>query len=284
MKSEQDGCFTSYDKTEIYFKHTCSAEKPYYHFILIHGAFEHHGRHDFLEAYLRENLETPFSFTWLDLRGHGKSSGERSYVSCFEDYIKDLQSFLKQRFEILGEQADKTILIGHSMGGLICGLALINDLVQVDAAIFSNPAFHISSKIARWTYPLVKAFAAFIPKFRMPIIFSSHDIGRDPASVEAYEQDPLIPKFITLGLTRELLRATYDIRRSQKTVTKPCLFLLSQADKITTATETAKVVARNFTLRTSTRWYNQLYHELFREPEREEVFNDIIAWLKQGMS
>lgn len=61
----------------------------------------------------------------LDLRGSGRSDGERSYVDSFDDYVADLHSLIdlaKSR-----EPDAPFFLLGHSAGG-ICRYSAITVL------------------------------------------------------------------------------------------------------------------------------------------------------------
>src|SRR5215467_3240356 len=53
----------------------------------------------------------------IDLRGRGKSDGERFYVQNFEDYVTDVASFVS-----LVKEKEKDLpvfMLGHSAGGVV---------------------------------------------------------------------------------------------------------------------------------------------------------------------
>lgn len=61
--------------------------------VVVHGIAEHSGRYAFLAE--RANRQG-VGVVAVDLRGHGRSPGERSYVERFDDYLLDVDALLLQ--------------------------------------------------------------------------------------------------------------------------------------------------------------------------------------------
>src|SRR3989338_806687 len=81
---------------------------------LVHGIAEHSGRYAFLA---QRATERGLGLVSVDLRGHGRSPGERSYVERFDDYLLDVDALLEQaRQRAAGRPV---FLMGHSMGGAV---------------------------------------------------------------------------------------------------------------------------------------------------------------------
>jgi len=83
----------------------------------VHGFAEHAGRYDHVGRFLSER---GFALYMYDLRGHGRSESPRGYVDRFERFVEDTVAFAKL---VKSETGAKTLLLGHSMGGLIAVLA-----------------------------------------------------------------------------------------------------------------------------------------------------------------
>src|SRR5580700_1596996 len=107
--------------------------------VLIHGMAEHGQRYfHVVESMLARgwNLLVP------DLRGHGLSGGEPVHVDDFSEYVSDL----RQIFDAHPLDRQKTVIVGHSLGGLISArfvqqfpdsvsaLALVSPLLRVRVA------------------------------------------------------------------------------------------------------------------------------------------------------
>ena len=63
--------------------------------------------------------EAGLDYYALDLRGHGRSQGRRGHVGSFDRLLSDLDRFRRRTGN--GGPASPTILLGHSLGGLIVG-------------------------------------------------------------------------------------------------------------------------------------------------------------------
>jgi alpha-beta hydrolase superfamily lysophospholipase len=60
--------------------------------VLMHGFAEHCRRYDEFAEYL---LAGGIDVSRFDARGHGRSSGQRGHVARFEEYVEDLQAFVR---------------------------------------------------------------------------------------------------------------------------------------------------------------------------------------------
>ena len=98
------------------------------------------------EFYFTKNL-IKFYFTSHDHYAHGKSGPfekthrNRCQIKNFDETAADLSARMKIAKE---EYPDLPfILYGHSMGGLISSVAIMNDKPEVDGVILSAPALKV---------------------------------------------------------------------------------------------------------------------------------------------
>ncbi|MDV6234837.1 alpha/beta hydrolase [Leptospira ellisii] len=79
--------------------------------LFIHGAW--HGAWCWKENFVPYFQKAGFDVYSLDLRGHGKSPNQGSFRwNSIRNYADDVR-------EVLGQLPDSTVLVGHSMGGLV---------------------------------------------------------------------------------------------------------------------------------------------------------------------
>ncbi len=81
--------------------------------VVTHGMGEHLGRH----LYFLKMFPQQYNLLLWDLRGHGRSEGQRANVAHFSDYRRDLQAvldYLRREFNMKNFS-----LHGHSLGALI---------------------------------------------------------------------------------------------------------------------------------------------------------------------
>ena len=96
--------------------------------VATHGIGEHLERHNYLVDLFSQN----FNIFQYDLRGHGKSGGQRAWVEDFDHFRLDLHElllFLQKEYRL-----KQYVLFGHSMGGLMTA-SFIQDIEN----LFSSP-------------------------------------------------------------------------------------------------------------------------------------------------
>lgn len=242
--------------------------------IFVHGVCEHCGRYDYLTQKMNE---AGYGVVRLDLRGHGKSGGDRGYTSNFHEFSDDLHELIKK---IKEEFTDVPMfMLGHSMGSLISVLYNLSHPEELKGQILSGlPATELplsSIKLLR-KMPYNK-----IPKLRV-----ANDLGklvsRDPKVVEDYNKDPLNLKKQTIKMAAEMfIKAPEFIKDHVWEYTTPCLLLHGEEDKIVTP-DASLWFLNNIMSEDKVRIvYPNLYHEIFNEKEKDEVIQDTISWLDQ---
>ena len=100
---------------------------------LVHGYAEHSGRYDYVGIWLAQR---GYAVHALDLRGHGKSEGDRVFVRSFNEYLDDVDAFLALVRERHGGATPW--LMGHSMGGTVVTLAAVTRRPEVRGLLLSG--------------------------------------------------------------------------------------------------------------------------------------------------
>src|SRR3974377_1733566 len=87
---------SSFDGTRLFFQEwqTDQGEKGVAY--LIHGLGDNSGRYSHWGALMNQ---AGYSLLAFDLRGHGKSGGQRGHVSSYDDYLKDVDLMIIERRE-----------------------------------------------------------------------------------------------------------------------------------------------------------------------------------------
>lgn len=242
--------------------------------IIAHGFAEHGGRY----ARVAERLTTDgFAVRAPDHRGHGLSEGKRTSVVRFADYVDDLSTVIAQgRARWQGLQL---FLLGHSMGGLIAlDLALRSD-ASIDGLILSAPAA-CPREMSKVTLTIGRALSRVAPNtgvVRLPL----NRISRDPAVVDAYNHDPLVFRTpIRARLGAEMLTAMERVDARLPSLQVPLLVMQGTADGLVDPGCGPHVYARAGSADKTLKMYDGLWHEIFNEPERDHVLDDLTRWLR----
>jgi acylglycerol lipase len=242
--------------------------------VVVHGINEHSGRYARLAGDLNGH---DYAVYTMDLRGHGRSEGERALIRSFDRYLDDVGQLVER---VAARQPGKPLFIfGHSMGGAIVALLAITRPPKVRGIVLSSPAILIAGNV----FPVLRRLASLVSRVwptlritRLGCRFISHD----QAVVEAFRNDPLVfhGRFpVCTGA--EILRAAQRIQSDARQFALPLLVLHGTGDLVTDPAGSRLLVARAGSTDKTLRLYTGLYHEVLSEPERAEVVADLLAWL-----
>ena len=134
---------------------------------------------------------------------------------------------LKTYLEMIRDrQSGKPVfLFGHSMGGLIGSIFLLEFQEELKGAILSGPAVKIPENISSGTILAGKVLSILMPRFGLIQLDASH-VSRDPAVVQAYIDDPLVYSGKTTArLAAEMLKAMQRVSSEANRITLPILIL-----------------------------------------------------------
>ncbi len=275
MKHEE-GYFKSVNDTRIYHQSWLPEDSTKAALLIVHGLAEHSGRY---MNVVNHFVPRGYAVYGVDHYGHGKSDGTRCYVKRFEAFTNTLKIYSDM---IRERQPERPIyLVGHSMGGLIGAAYLLDHQQELNGAILSGPAVKLPENISPLAILAGKLFSALMPKFgRMQL--EAEGVCRDPGVVKAYVADPLVHSGkVTARLAGELLKAMQRVTREAPAITLPIMIIQGGADRLVTPDNARmlydKVGSEDKTLKV----YDGLYHEVFNEPEHEQVLGDVEMWLER---
>jgi Lysophospholipase len=174
-------------------------------------------------------------------------------------------------------------LFGHSMGGLVTVLYVLNRRPEVRGLLLSAPALEVNPDLApllRRISQVLGRFAPTLPTVRSP----QGSISRDPAVIEDAMNDPLNYHGRTLARTgAELLRAGTEAQKRLHELTIPFLVFHGTADPLVSPAGSRHLHERAAAADKTLKLYDGLYHETFNEPERERVLGDVSTWLAERL-
>ena len=167
------------------------------------------------------------------------------------------------------------MLLGHSMGGLVCTSYCITDRPQPDYLVLSGPALGVG--VPKWQIVAAQKLSQLAPKFYPKVPFDTAVLSRDPAVGRAYKADPLITPGATVNLGNELIEtAAATAARVGTDLTLPTLCLHGGDDELVPTDASAVLEGLDNVER---HVLDGLRHEIFNEPEGPDVVAQVIAWL-----
>ncbi|HEX4962865.1 MAG TPA: alpha/beta hydrolase [Thermoanaerobaculia bacterium] len=240
--------------------------------IIVHGFLAHSGRYQWVAEQLVQDGLAVYAF---DLRGHGKSGGDRYWVDHFADYETDLAEFVelvKSR-----EPGLPTFVLGHSAGGVIATLYALHHQSEVTGLIAESFAFETPPPELILT--ALKGIAHILPHAAV-LALKPEDFSRDPKVVEDMKNDPLI--IHTPGPAQtlaELIRAHDELAQSFGTITLPVLIIHGTADKATKPHGSQRFFDETGSTDKTLKLYEGHFHDLLSDLGKEEVMGDIVTWI-----
>jgi alpha-beta hydrolase superfamily lysophospholipase len=241
------------------------AEQPRATIVLAHGYGEHSGRYE----HVGDALAAAGFTTWaLDHHGHGQSAGDpRASVRSVGAAVDDLDAFVDL---VQADDASPSpyFLIGHSMGGLIATAYAEKHQDRLRGLVLSGAAVAVND-----------ALAALQDMEEIPEVPLAPFVSRDPEVVKDYENDPLN----YLGpMPREMIAAfteIVDVRDHLSTITLPVLVMHGEADALVPAQASEDIAATVGSTDVTLKVWPGLYHEIYNEPERNEVIATTVEWV-----
>lgn len=280
MMVRTEGSVEGYDGTELFFQ-TWMTSEARGTLVVTHGISEHS------EAYDRFFAPAMSSKGWniiaWDLRGHGCSHGKRGYIEDFKTYSDDMASFITH-LERAGKLSLPYALVAHSMGALINLRYLLDHGPRGAAAIaLSSPLLGISLPVPPLKDIAARVLARVAPTFTLFNEIHYEHLSRDPEVLENYPKDPLRHDKISPQLYLGMMETIAYVRTKGADIDLPILVQLAGRDRVVSRVEIEGFFASLASTEKRLLLYEESYHEIFNDLDRERVFDDLDAFLKNVM-
>lgn len=283
LTSTEEGSFKNADGLKIFTKYWRPSEKPPRALVFIcHGFGEHCSRYEKLGNALADVGCLAFSH---DHVGHGHSDGERVQVSDFDLYLRDVFQHIDQ---VSADNAGIPIfMFGHSMGGTIAILSVIDRPDFFTGAVFSgpsvtadpdliNPCKVFFGKIAAWILPSCQVVPPLDPSL----------ITRNPEEVKKYVDDPLNwHGGMKAKWVNAILTAMDKIQSESPTIKLPYFLACGGADLVVKPDSSKYLDKHTHSKDQTLKIYEDCYHELLNEQEEsaEMFIKDVLEWIKKRL-
>lgn len=253
------------------------AAQPKGSIVLIHGISEHSTRYRHVGEFWATHGYTVHT---MDLRGHGRSPGQRIFVRQIEEHSRDVGTLLTW-----ARQQEPTLplfLFGHSMGGLIVTYYTLTQSPKLNGVILSGPALKLNG-----ASPLLVAIGHLIariyPTFPMAKIDTT-GISRDATVVQANLADTLIyHDGVPVATALALVKAVTYVQTHWSAFHWPLLILQGTADRIVNPAGSEQFYAQAGSTDKTLKRYDGLYHEVLNEPEKEQIMAEVVEWLDKHL-
>ena len=241
--------------------------------VICHGVNSHGGQHGWTAERLVDHGYAAYA---LDLRGRGRSDGERFYVEKIADYVDDLAGTIaiaKSRHPDL-----KVFLLGHSAGGVTSATYVLDNQAELAGFICESFAFQVPAP--GFALAAIKGLSHIAPHLGV-LKLKNEDFSRDPEWVAKLNADPYIKDEVQPAATvAALVRADERLREGFPSITIPLLILHGTEDHATVCHgseffhETAGSADKTLKI------YQGHYHDLLADLGKESVMRDVLDWIE----
>jgi acylglycerol lipase len=242
--------------------------------VVIHGLRDHASRY----SALAEALTTQGLVVYAqDHRGHGYSGGPRQRFDSVAELVSDVDLAVaeaKQR-----NPGVPIFLYGHSMGGLVATHYALEHGEGLRGLVLSGAALKLQPSVTGGEKAAARVFGAIIPGLPAQRLDDSEFV-RDPSAQKELAADPLIDHAnIPARSASAMLNAIENLGTRMEEVKVPLLILHGQADKATPFEGSQELAARAGSTDKTLRLYENVYHDLLHEPERDAIISDVTSWI-----
>lgn len=276
MSQRFESHINGYDGTELFYQ-GWFVDNPQGLVIVTHGLGEHS---ECYNPFAQELNAKKWDVIAWDLRGHGRSEGQRGYVQSFNEFEKDLKvltDLIQSKYK-----HKKQVLFGHSMGGLITLKYLVAfGTTHFNGLALSSPALGANIKVSEVKSKMADFANEWLPRVTMGNEIKDTDLHRDPELLAFYPKDPLRHNKISPRLYKGMLQAFEQMPQYAKEIQIPTLIQASGLDAVVNTMSTQEFFNHMSVENKKIIIYQNSLHEIFNDLEKQTCFEDLIHFLNQ---
>lgn len=215
----------------------------------------------------------------LDLRGRGRSDGERFYVEKIEDYVDDVASLVMQAKS--ANPGLPVFVLGHSAGGVVSCIYTLEHQQEINGLICESFAYELP--VPDLVLSFLKGLS-HITHHTHVFSLKNEDFSRDPQTVAAMNDDVLIKGESQPAQTAAvMINASSRLREEFPLITIPVLILHGTADKATKPSGSQHFFEQAGSTDKTLKLYEGHYHDLLNDRDKEVVLADVAGWIAERL-
>jgi alpha-beta hydrolase superfamily lysophospholipase len=248
--------------------------------IIVPGVGGHSGVYGHLVEQLVPKNYAIYSF---DLRGNGRSPGQRGYIHSWAEFREDLRAFVQF---IQRQFPDRPLfLMGHSLGAVVVLDYLLHFPAEAETV---QGAIALAPALGKVGVSPLKAFLArmlsrVLPRFSLHTKIDPGTASRDPAVVAANIQDPLRHDWVSARLATEFFATVEWVQHHAAELNIPLLLLHGGADQVALPAGSRHFFQQVLLADKEYQEYPGAYHELQDDLEYLKVIADLEQWLEKHL-
>jgi len=240
--------------------------------VIVPGFNSHSGYYEWVAEQLTAERLAVYA---VDLRGRGRSDGERFYVEKFAEYVGDVSALVKLAKS--RHSGAPVYLLGHSAGGVVSCLYTLENQSELAGLICESFAFQVPAP--DFALAVFKGLSHVAPHAHV-LHLKNEDFSRDPMAVRTMNEDPLIAHETQPTQTlAEMVRADERLKAEFPRITLPVMILHGTADKATKPSGSQLFYDTAGSSDKTLKLYDGGFHDLLHDTDRQTVMSDIRRWI-----
>lgn len=240
--------------------------------VIVHGFNSHSGHYLWAgEQFAKGGL----AVYAIDLRGRGRSEGDRYHVDHIDDYTRDVDTLVEQaKAEHPGLPV---FLLGHSAGGVVSCVYTLDHQAKLAGLICESFAHELPAPgIA---LAAIKGLSHIAPNAHI-LKLDNNGFSRDPKVVEMLNNDPFVKDEVQPTETiAAMLRGNDRLKEGFARITLPVFILHGTLDRVTKPSGSQHFYDHAGSSDKTLKLYEGHYHDLLSDLDKELVLADIQQWI-----
>jgi alpha-beta hydrolase superfamily lysophospholipase len=261
---------------KLFYRSVTPAGAPWARVGLLHGYGDHCSRYLHFFRWLAERGVASHA---IDFRGHGRSDGKRGFVKRWDEFLDDADALMEEA-GMKKSGGPPVFMVGHSHGALVLAMAAIRGLSKVRGTIFSCPYFKSGVRVPWYKMVLARVADRCAPSIAIRSGLQPEWLCRDQELIEDSRNDPYGHHVATPRWFLTMQEAQREVMERAGEFKLPMLMLVGKGDCIAVPEVAEKFFERAGSKDKKILVYPQMLHEVLREREREEVFGEVLAWMR----
>ncbi|OLP15478.1 hypothetical protein BST81_26005 [Leptolyngbya sp. 'hensonii'] len=239
---------------------------------MIHGLGSHSGQFENMVQIL---VPCGYGVYGLDLRGHGKSPGQRGYINSWAEFRGDVDSL----WQVMGHQHPTLprFMLGHSLGAVVVLDYALRSPSSLPGIITMAPALKPAG-VPPLRLAIGQMLSQVWPRFSLNTGIPEN-AGSHRTRGTAYLQDPLRHRKGTARLATEFLQASHWVQTHLHHWQSPILTVHGSKD-IVALPEGSRILFEQIPIRDKEqREYEGAFHDLHQDSNTCQIVRDMVHWL-----
>ncbi len=274
----EEGNFKGYGAIDLQFQAWKPEGTPRAALVIVHGFGEHIGRyHNVVQGLVPRG----YAVWGFDLRGHGRSAGQRGHIRSWLEYREDLANFV--RYVSAHEKTPNLFMFGHSLGSLIAQDYVLHYPDGLRGCILSGIVFEPLGVSKPALIAMAKMLSTLWPTFPLDLRLETAALSRNKDVVAAYERDPLVHHKASARFGTESLRTIEWVKAHSPEWSVPVHIIHGDSDRLNLPHGSQVFYDLVRTLKKEMRLYPGGYHEPHNDLDYPRVVIDLDTWMSKQM-